>query len=238
MYDGCAHPVPLFKIATDIIYAIMEKLELKARMRTETGRSKIRNLRVQGFVPAVLYGEKMPAKSLLLKSKDLYLLLRNEASLTQILTLIIDGVDVQVILRDLQHHPVKPLILHADFLRVSKTHRLQVHVPLHFINRDICVGVKVQGGMITHPIVEAEVSCFPKDIPPFIEVDVSELTIGRNIHLKDITLAKGVEFVALSHDDNQLVVSVIKARGVASEDDMSDGEAEESKEDVVSQKSD
>jgi large subunit ribosomal protein L25 len=142
-----------------------------------------------------------------------------------------------VIVKDVQRHPAKTAILHLDFLRISKTTALTIRVPLHFINEDSCIGVKKEGGIISHTMSELEVQCLPKDLPEYIEVDVSELALGSTLHISDITLPKGVESVALSHgsDHDLPVAAVNKAKSGGSEAEAngdaegdSDGEADES----------
>ncbi|MCL4161710.1 UNVERIFIED_CONTAM: hypothetical protein GTU68_027563, partial [Idotea baltica] len=136
--------------------------------------------------------------------------LENEAFYSHILTVNLDGKKQKVILRDLQRHPAKPVILHVDFLRVSDDQEINIHVPIHFIGEDICPGVKLEGGQISHQITEVEISCLPKNIPEFIEVDLTELKIGEAIHLTEMKLPEGVILTALTHGEghDQQVVNV------------------------------
>ena len=113
-------------------------------------------------------------------------------------------------MRDLQRHPAKPIVLHMDFQRVSDDQQLHMHVPLHFIGEDSCPGVKQEGGQISHLMIEVEVTCLPKDIPEFIEVNVAELHLGESIHLSELEVPEGITLTALTHGEghDQQVVNV------------------------------
>jgi large subunit ribosomal protein L25 len=151
--------------------------------------------------------------------------LENEAFYSHIIGLEIDGKSEDVILKDLQRHPAKNVIIHMDFLRVSKNTKLQTKVPLHFINEDICVGVKLGGGIVGHSMTELDIMCLPKDLPEYLEVDMTDVDLGQTLHISDIKLPKGVESVALSHgaDHDLPIAAVNKPKGVAVEDE---GDAE------------
>jgi large subunit ribosomal protein L25 len=211
---------------------------LHAKGREVSGKGASRRLRrLTGEVPAIVYGGKEDAQSITLIHKDVIKALENEAFYSHIISLDVDGKSEDVIVKDVQRHPAKTAILHLDFLRISKTTALTIRVPLHFINEDSCIGVKKEGGIISHTMSELEVQCLPKDLPEYIEVDVSELALGSTLHISDITLPKGVESVALSHgsDHDLPVAAVNKAKSGGSEAEAngdaegdSDGEADES----------
>jgi large subunit ribosomal protein L25 len=211
---------------------------LHAKGREVSGKGASRRLRrLTGEVPAIVYGGKKDAQSITLIHKDVIKALENEAFYSHIISLDVDGKSQDVIVKDVQRHPAKTAILHLDFLRISKTTALTIRVPLHFINEDSCIGVKKEGGIISHTMSELEVQCLPKDLPEYIEVDVSELALGSTLHISDITLPKGVESVALSHgsDHDLPVAAVSKAKSGGSEAEAngdaegdSDGEADES----------
>jgi large subunit ribosomal protein L25 len=211
---------------------------LHAKGREVSGKGASRRLRrLTGEVPAIVYGGKKDAQSITLIHKDVIKALENEAFYSHIISLDVDGKSQDVIVKDVQRHPAKSAILHLDFLRISKTTALTIRVPLHFINEDSCIGVKKEGGIISHTMSELEVQCLPKDLPEYIEVDVSELALGSTLHISDITLPKGVESVALSHgsDHDLPVAAVNKAKSGGSEAEAngdaegdSDGEADES----------
>jgi large subunit ribosomal protein L25 len=211
---------------------------LHAKGREVSGKGASRRLRrLAGEIPAIVYGGKKDAQSITLIHKDVIKALENEAFYSHIISLDVDGKSEDVIVKDVQRHPAKTAILHLDFLRISKTTALTIRVPLHFINEDSCIGVKKEGGIISHTMSELEVQCLPKDLPEYIEVDVSELALGSTLHISDITLPKGVESVALSHgsDHDLPVAAVNKAKSGGSEAEAngdaegdSDGEADES----------
>jgi large subunit ribosomal protein L25 len=188
---------------------------LNAEARADVGKGASRRLRRQGAkVPAIIYGGDKEPENISIPQKDLVKQLENEAFYSHIIS-IKQGNDSQdVILKDLQRHPAKSQILHADFMRVSSTKKLHTRVPLHFLNEDVCVGVKMQGGTILHSMTELEVSCLPADLPEYIEVDLAKAEAGHIVHISDLTLPQGVESVALSHgaDHDLPVVTVNKPK--------------------------
>src|SRR6185369_1656004 len=139
-----------------------------------------------------------------------------------IINLVLDGKKQAVLLRDTQVHAYRPLVLHVDFQRVDSTHELHVKVPLHFINEEVAPGVKLGGGLVNHVTTEVDVQCLAKDLPEFIEVDLSALKIGDSIHLSQLKLPKGVKLVHHTADDS--VVVGIVGKGGASEE-AAEGEA-------------
>ncbi|MBX2859208.1 MAG: 50S ribosomal protein L25/general stress protein Ctc [Cellvibrionaceae bacterium] len=201
---------------------------LNAVMREDTGKGASRRLRrLSNSVPAIIYGGEKQPMNIAIAHNELVKQLENDAFYSHIVTLKIGDGDESVILKDLQRHPAKPVIMHADFLRVSKTQKLSTRVPLRFVNEEISKGVKVQGGSILHNMNELEISCLPGDLPEFIEVDLVDAEVGQIVHISDLKLPQGVESVALSHgSDHDLPVATIqKAKGGASESDA-DGSAE------------
>lgn len=207
--------------------------ELNAELRTDEGKGASRRLRrLNAKVPAIIYGEGQEPQSISIALKDLSKSLESEAFYSHVLTINLDGKAQSAVLKDLQRHPSKGFPLHADFLRIDKDHEIHMNVPLHFINEDKCVGVKIQGGTIAHQAQEAEVVCLPANLPEYIEVDMEKVETGQIIHLSDIPLPEGVVFAALTHGDdhNLAVANVIVARGSSASDDeegeASDGEGE------------
>ena len=189
---------------------------LNARLRNVSGKGASRRLRrVDGEIPAIVYGGKNEPQTISLVHNDVLKAIENEAFYSQIISLSVDGKTEEVILKDMQRHPAKAIVLHMDFLRISKSTKLTLKVPLHFVNEDNCVGVKQEGGIISRTINDLEITCLPKNLPEFIEVDLAELMLGQTIHISDIKMPTGVESVALSFgaDYNQPVASVNKARG-------------------------
>ncbi|MGV6807116.1 MAG: 50S ribosomal protein L25/general stress protein Ctc [bacterium] len=210
---------------------------LNATARADVGKGASRRLRrLAGQVPAIIYGGKKDPQNISIPEKDLTHALENEAFFSHIIALSVDGKAEDVILKDLQRHPAKAKILHADFLRVSKTQKLNVKVPLHFINEETSVGVKQQGGVATHSITELEIQCLPADLPEFIEVDLAAVEIGQIVHISDLKLPKGVESVDLAHGEehDHPVATVIKPKGPAEDEEAaaeSEGEAEDTSDD-------
>ena len=195
----------------------MTNFALNAEVRSDLGKGASRRLRRnESLVPAVIYGGEKPAQSISLLAKDLAKLLENEAAFSHVLTLNVAGANESVVIKALQRHPAKGFVLHADFVRVVAGQKLSAHVPLHFINEATSVGVKQQGGEVSHTISEVEVSCQPQDLPEFIEVDLAKVEVGQIVHLSDIKLPKGFELVALAHG-NDLAVANIHASRVKDE---------------------
>ena len=162
--------------------------------------------------------------------------LEHEAFYSHVLTLKIDGKEESVVLRDIQRHPSKSTALHIDLLRVSEGHAIKVHVPLHFIGQEECVGVKQDGGVVNHLQTDVEVSCLPKDLPEFIEVDITQLHLGNSLHLSDIIMPQGVSLIASLHGDEAdiAVVSVFRPRTVEQPATEEPGEQPEAAEESVS----
>lgn len=202
-------------------------LSVKAREDIGKGASR-RQRRLAGEIPGIIYGGSKKPEMISIPHKDIAKALENEAFYSHIITLDVEGKTQDVILKDLQRHPAKALILHADFMRVSKTKKLVVNVPLHFINEETSVGVKQGGGIVAHVMNELEVSCLPKDLPEYIEVDLAEVEVGQTVHISDIKLPKGVESVALSHgEDHDLSVASINKPKAAAEEEPAADAAEE-----------
>ncbi|MFZ5602221.1 MAG: 50S ribosomal protein L25/general stress protein Ctc [Pseudomonadota bacterium] len=195
---------------------------IEATTRSDLGKGASRRLRrLENRVPGILYGADKAPTPISVLGKDLSKALENEAFYSHILSLKLDGGDVQVVLKDLQRHPAKNNPTHVDFQRIDATHKLHMHVPLHFLNEDKCVGVKTGGGIVSHQLTEVEVVCLPKDLPEFIAVDVADLEMGKSIHLSQLTLPAGVELRALQlgEDHDLSVVSVIATRASIGEEE-------------------
>lgn len=189
--------------------------EVIANARQLQGTGASRRLRNAGKVPAIVYGADKPAASVELDHNALVQQLRKEAFHASILTLNLDGTKEQVLLRDVQSHPWKKLIMHVDFQRVDPNKSVHMKVPLHFKNGELAPGVKLSGGNITHILNEAEVVCLPKDLPEFIEVDLSSLAAGHTLHLSEVKdLPNGVAFLALTRGADQPIAACVVPRGV------------------------
>ncbi len=189
-------------------------ITLETTDRSVTGKGASRRLRKEGLVPAIIYGGTAEPQQINLDHNKFFHALENEAIYTQVLDLKVGKKTQKVILRDLQRHPYKQLIMHADFYRVDAKKVLHVTVPFHFINAEDCVGVRLGGGLLNHIMSEVEVMCLPKDIPEFIEVNVENIELGDSIHLSELSLPKGVQIVALTHgtDHDSGVAAVTKTR--------------------------
>ena len=193
-------------------------IEINAVKRDVKGTGASRRARRAGNVPGVVYGAGKAAVNLEVNHKELFLQFRHEAFHASILSLNLDGKKEDVLLRDFQMHPVRNTIQHIDFQRVSANEKIHVKVPFHFLNEDTAPGVKVGGGIVAHIMTEAEVSCLPKDLPEFLEVDLASLELGDSVHLSQVTLPKGVEFVALAHGNDAAIAAIAKTRGGVSDD--------------------
>ncbi|WP_188149951.1 50S ribosomal protein L25/general stress protein Ctc [Teredinibacter waterburyi] len=206
-----------------------DNFTIEAAQRDDSGKGASRRLRREAnLVPGIVYGGRKNPQSITLSHNELMKHLEHESFYSHIISLVVDGKAEDVILKDLQRHPAKPVVMHIDFMRVSKTKKLQTRVPLHFINEVTSKGVKVQGGVIAHTMIDLEISCLPADLPEFIEVDMANVELGQTVHISDITLPKGVESVALSHgaDHDLPVASINKPKGAIEDDAAEDGEAE------------
>jgi large subunit ribosomal protein L25 len=188
------------------------------------GKGASRRLRNAGKIPAILYGGHKDPVSLQLNANEMAKHLEQEAFYSHILTLSCEGQTEKVVLKDMQRHPYKVQVLHVDLLRVDEHEKLSMRVPLHFVNEDKCIGVKQEGGAISHLLTEVDIECLPKDLPEFIEVDVSEVHVGQTLHLGDLTLPSGVELAAAAHggDTAQGIFSVHAPR-VAEEGESGEG---------------
>lgn len=187
--------------------------EFIAEARSATGSIAAKAVRRQGKVPAVIYGGESAPEMLVLDHNEVVKHLVHEAVYSHVLDVNIDGKTEKAVLKQVQRHPAKPLVLHLDFMRVDASHKLKVHVPLHFINDAVSVGVK-KGGVVTHAMVDVEVLCMPSALPEFIEVDLAGVDIGSTIHLSDLVLPAGVEIAALQHgaEHDHPVAQIIKTR--------------------------
>lgn len=200
--------------------------EIKATVRKDAGKGASRRLRRSGQVPAVVYGGHAEPASIEILHNTVWLASAHEWFYSSIIDLNVDGKVQQVILRDMQRHPVKPLIMHMDFLRVSADELIRVRVPLHFLNQETSPAGKAGGVVITHEVNEVEVSCLPGNLPEFIEVDLASLKAGDTLHLSDIKLPAGVTIPELKLGKEHDVAVVIARQSKAGE---SEEAAEEKK---------
>lgn len=194
--------------------------EFDAVVRTRTGKGDARRTRRAGKVPAILYGGRADPVGLVLDHNEVVKRLANEAVYSHVLTVRYDGKAEKAVLKGLQRHPSRPVIMHMDFQRVSESEKLRVHVPLHFINQDISIGAK-RGGVVTHNMVEVEVICLPQHLPEYIEVDLAGVDIGQTVRLSDLKVPAGVELAALVQgvdvDHDRSVATIQGTRSVETE---------------------
>jgi large subunit ribosomal protein L25 len=206
-------------------------IEIMARKREAQGTGASRRLRHMGLVPAILYGgDKEPVK-LELDHQALVLNLRNERFHASILTLDVAGAKEQVLLRSVNMHPFKLQVQHIDFQRVSKDKKIHMAVPLHFLNAEKSPGVKEQGGVVSHVLNEIDIVCFPDDLPEFISVDLSNLSVGNSIHARQLALPKGVE-LSLHKTEDPVVATVVVPQLIKEDEEVVAPEAVVSAADV------
>jgi large subunit ribosomal protein L25 len=194
------------------------QIEVIAFRRDAQGSSASRRLRHAGKVPGIVYGGAAAPLQIELDHNALYHALRKEAFHSSVLTLTVDGARESVLLRDTQWHPYKQQVLHVDFQRVDRDHKIHVKVPLHFLNAETAPGVKLGGGKPHHIVNELDVECLPGSLPGFIEVDMGALEVGHTIHANDLKLPGGVELVAHLKAENPAVASINAPKGGAAEE--------------------
>jgi large subunit ribosomal protein L25 len=194
---------------------------LDAELRTDLGKGASRRLRHANKVPAILYGEGQEPVSLTLEHKNVFRAQQEEAFYSHVLTLNIAGKPVECLIKDMQRHPFKQLVMHMDFLRIDAKHDLHANVPVHFINEEAVIK---SGASIAHHVTEIAITCLPKDLPEFIEVDLANLEIGQTIHLSDVTLPAGVtsDELAKGESHDQAVVTANAAKVQKDDEDEAD----------------
>ena len=216
------------------------KIEINAKERKSKGTGASRRLRHEGTTPGILYGGVKDAISLEIDTKELFMQFRHEAFHASILTLNLEGKKESVILRDFQMHPVRNNIQHIDFQRINENEKISVKVPFHFINEETAPGVKLEGGLVSHIMTEIDISCLPKDLPQYIEVDLGELAMGESIHLSEVTVPEGVELTSLTDENDPAITSISKPKVVIEEEIVTEAseEGEEGEEGEGSESSD
>lgn len=184
-------------------------IEINATIRKAQGTGASRRLRNAGRVPGVVYGMG-DVQMIDLDHNDLYHKLRSEAFHASVLELNVEGKKESVLLRDFVMHPFRQQVQHIDFQRVDMNKKMHVKVPLHFLNEEIAPGVKIGGGKISHVMNELDITCLPKDLPAFIEVDLGKLELGHSVHVADLKLPKGVEIAAHGTHTGEAVVATVQ----------------------------
>ena len=200
------------------------KIEISANKRNVQGTGASRRLRNAGRVPGIVYGGNQSPVNIELEHKDLYHKMKMEAFHASILTLDIEGSKEPVLLRAFNMHPYKLQVAHIDFQRVSKDKKIHMKVPLHFVNAELSPGVKELGGVASHVLNELDVACLPDDLPEFIQVDLSGMSVGKSIHVKELKLPKGVEAV-LHRSENPVVATLLMPQLQTEEELAAESEA-------------
>src|SRR5437762_7886570 len=199
-------------------------IEISARKREAQGTGASRRLRRLGRVPGIIYGGDKSPINIELDHKDLFLNLRNEKFHASILTLALDGTKEQVLLRAVNMHPFKAQVQHIDFQRVSKDKKIHMKVPLHFVNAEKSPGVKEQGGVVNHVLNELDIVCFPDDLPEYVEVDLGNLAVGHSLHVRELSMPKGVE-LALHKSEDPVVATVVVPALITEEEEAAQAAA-------------
>jgi large subunit ribosomal protein L25 len=184
------------------------KFEIRGEPRTLGNRGSSRRLRRTGRVPAIVYGGGKAPWAISLDHESLAHQMVHEAFYTSILTVSVGGEQQSVVVKDVQRHPARPLIMHLDFQRIVEDQEITLRVPIHFIGEETAKGVKEQGGVVEHIETDVEISCLPRYLPAYLELDVANLELNQMYHLADIKLPEGVSSVALKHGQNLPVVAV------------------------------
>jgi large subunit ribosomal protein L25 len=200
------------------------KIAIKAEPRSVQGTGASRRLRRESKVPGVVYGAGKDAVAIEVDHKDLWFKLKTEAFHASILDMALGSEKSQVLLRDYQMHPFRPLILHVDFQRVAADKKIHMRVPLHFVNAEISPGVKVAGGLVEHVMKELEISCLPKDLPEFVQVDLANLQAGHSLHLSHVPLPPGVEAIVPKGED-PTVATIVIPKVMTAEEELAEAAA-------------
>jgi large subunit ribosomal protein L25 len=191
----------------------MSEHKITATGRNVEGKGASRRLRRAAQIPAIVYGGTAAPQAVQFEHEKVWLASQNEWFYSSILSLDLDGKVEQVLLRDMQRHPYKQQIMHLDFQRVDANQAIRIAVPLHFLNEDKSPAGKSVEVVVTHELNEVTVSCLPKDLPEFIEVDLATLAVGDIIHLSQLTLPAGVELPELKLGKEHDLAIVIARHG-------------------------
>jgi large subunit ribosomal protein L25 len=202
------------------------KFEIDAETRQGSGRSESRKLRREGRVPAIIYGGGKDPSSITLDRNNLVNQMGLEAFYTSILNLKLDKKMQPVVVKEVQRHPAKSVVMHLDFQRVVEDEELTLTVPIHFIGEQVAVGVKEQGGVIEHTLTDVEISCLPANLPEFLELDVTGLALNEILHLSDIKYPEGVTSTQLGHGHDSPVVAIHPPRREEEEEPVEGEEVE------------
>lgn len=201
--------------------------DLVAEHREDSGKGSSRRLRREGKVPAIIYGGGKPPRPLSFDRNDLMRNMEHEAFFSSIINVKLDSKEQPAILKDVQMHPSKRVVLHMDLQRIIATEKIRMDVPIHFLNEQTAIGVKQGGGSVSHLMTEVEISCLPKDLPEYLELDIGQLELDEVLNLSDIKLPEGVEIPDLAqgpeHDRPVVAIHVIKLAPEPEEEEAAEG---------------
>jgi len=204
------------------------KFDLVAEERTDSGKGASRRLRRAGKVPAIVYGAGRAPRAVCFDRDPLMHKMENESFFSSVLTISVKGQARQCILKDVQMHPAKRLVLHLDLQRIVADEKIRMSVPIHFLNEDTAPGVKTGGGTVQHTVTDIGVSCFPADLPEYLELDIGDLELDQSLSLSQIALPEGVEIPDLTEEHDPAVVSIHIVKVAPIEDELEgEGEGEE-----------
>jgi large subunit ribosomal protein L25 len=203
-----------------------DSFDLIAEYREDTGKGASRRLRHKGKVPAIIYGAGRPPRMLTFDQNKVLKQLESEAFYSSVLNVKVGNKSQAAIIKDIQRHPAKLQIIHLDLQRIVADEPIRMNVPIHFIGEDIAVGVKLSGGSVSHLKSDVEVVCLPKDLPEYLEVDISALELDQMLNLSDIKLPAGVEIPELAQgpEHDQGIVSIHMIKGGAVDDEEAEGD--------------
>lgn len=194
-----------------------KEFDLVAELRTDQGKGASRRLRLEGKVPAIIYGAGRPPRALTFDHSKVVRQLENESFYSSILSIKVGEKSQAAILKDVQRHPSKRQILHLDLQRIVEDKQIKMNVPIHYVGEDVAVGVKDGGGTITKMVTDVEVTCLPKDLPEYLDVDISQLDLNEMLYLTDIKVPDGVEIVALTHVEEEQAQPIVSIQFIKEE---------------------
>ncbi|MFB3125012.1 MAG: 50S ribosomal protein L25/general stress protein Ctc [Woeseiaceae bacterium] len=194
-----------------------QEFDLIADYREDQGKGASRRLRLEGKVPAIIYGAGRPPRALTFDHSKVVRQLENESFYSSILSIKVGEKSQAAILKDVQRHPSKRQILHLDLQRIVEDKQIKMNVPIHYVGEDVAVGVKDGGGTVTKMVTDVEVTCLPKDLPEYLDVDISQLDLNEMLYLTDIKVPDGVEIVALTHVEEEQAQPIVSIQFIKEE---------------------
>ena len=208
-----------------------DKFDLIAELREDNGKGASRRLRRQGKVPAIIYGAGRPPRALSFDHNKVLRELQNESFYSSVLNIKVRDKSQAAIVKDIQRHPAKPIVMHIDLQRIVEDEVIKMNIPIHYMGGDVAPGVKTGGGSVSQLRTDVEIQCLPKDLPEYFEVDISELELDEMLHLSDIKMPEGVEIPELAqgpeHDHAIVSIHVIKVVEIEEDVDEDAVEGEE-----------